>query len=79
MQSFILIVAKREKLIDYKGLEPQAVVKRHYEYILHLKRMQVKIDSSLYTEIKMMAYFFKFLVYRNIQDLSVFSYWVMSL
>ena len=74
MQPFILSVAKREKLIDYKGLKPQTIVHHHYEYILHLKRMHTKTDSSLYTEIKMMAYFFKFLVYKDIQNLSLFSY-----
>lgn len=74
MKPFILNVAKREKLIDYKGLEPQTVVQKHYEYILHLKCMHTKTDSSLYAEIKMMAYFFKFLVHKDIQDLSLFSY-----
>ena len=39
MQPFTLSVAKREKLVDYKGLEPQEVVQLHYEYILHLKQI----------------------------------------
>ncbi|QSZ43192.1 tyrosine-type recombinase/integrase (plasmid) [Sulfurimonas aquatica] len=74
MQPFILTVAKREKYIDYKGVEPQAIVRRHYEYILHLKRVHAKTDTSLYTEVKMMAYFFKFLLYKEVKDLSRFSY-----
>ena len=74
MKPFIFTVAKRKKLIDYKGLEPQAILQRHYEYILHLKRMHTKTDTSLYTETKMMAYFFKFLVYKEVRDLSMFSY-----
>ena len=39
MQPFTLSVAKREKVVDYKGLEPQEIAQHHYKYILHLKQI----------------------------------------
>ncbi|WP_294967022.1 tyrosine-type recombinase/integrase [Sulfurimonas sp.] len=74
MQPFTLIVNKREKLVDYRGLKPVCIANRHCEYILQAKSLHTKTESSLYTETSMIRYLFHFLEQKDIYDLSNFTY-----
>lgn len=62
------------KVVDYSGLKPVNIAKRHLEYIGQGKELKSKTESSLYTETKMIHHLFKFLTIKNISDLSLFSY-----
>ncbi len=74
MQSFTLIVGNREKIVDYIGIKPYYIARLHYQYIMHMKKMYKKTDTSLYTEFTMMRYVFMFLYERKIERIDDFSY-----
>jgi len=74
MQPFTLIVGNRERTVNYNGIKPYYIAKLHYQYIMHMKKMHKKTDTSLYTEFIMMHYVFIFLDERKMEHFDNFSY-----
>ena len=66
------------KSIDFSKIKPLWIAKRYYEYIQYNKALSLKTDSSLYTEVKMMAYLFSFLEQKKLNDLKSFDYSMMQ-
>lgn len=68
-------IGKYTKEISYSDLKPYKISDLHYEYIKNAQDIQLKTDSSLYTEAKMILYLFEFLENKNISSLSNFTYY----
>jgi len=62
------------KQIDCSILRPLALAKLYYSYILYHQKLDLKTDSSLYTEASMIKHFFTFLETRKIKKLNLFDY-----
>lgn len=62
------------KSVDYNVKEPSFIAILHYRYMKHCQDLKLKTDTSLYTEVCMINYFFEFLQSKNITNLTTFSY-----
>lgn len=62
------------KHVGYNAKEPNFITMLHYQYMKHCQDLKLKTDTSLYTEVSMINYFFEFLKYKNITDLTTFTY-----
>jgi len=67
-----------QKVISLKTFESSRYSSLYYDYILHHQTLHLKTDSSLYTEVKMIAYFFNFIGYKKIDNLQLFDYRMMQ-